>query len=527
MLKVAYAQQAGKRLDKVETLLKTRPDSAYLLLQNMLNDAIEKGDKLTEADCHQQIGLVFYNNGNYTHSLDHLLKAEKIFREQDQADKLARTLNYIGHVYYSNKQPDLAKKEFEVALQIYLQQKNLNGIALTYGNLGYLYEKKLIYDSANYYQRRALELYGNTNDSAGMAKIYENMGSIFEDQGKFDSAKIYFENALAISRLYNDEINIIVLLNNLGDINRKTGKYFQGLPFTRQAICLSKKTQSLYQLAGAYKDMAKNYEQLRIFDSAYYYNELSRQLVQDIYSESNNRQIALQETIYEVEKKNNQITQLALDKKINMFSTVGIILGIVLLATLAGVTISRQRLKIKNEIKLNEQNKHIYETGKALMQVELKNKNLEEEKLQSSLDVKNKELSAHMLHLIQKNQLLDELRGVLNEVVNDDKRDHKKQLKQLAQKINLSFSHDIHWNEFRKVFEQVHQSFFEKMREICPELTANDLRLAALIKMSINSSDISTLLGISADSLRVTRYRLRKKMKLEQGDSLTRFIQSL
>ncbi|WP_157830375.1 hypothetical protein [Siphonobacter sp. SORGH_AS_0500] len=45
--------------------------------------------------------------------------------------------------------------------------------------------------------------------------------------------------------------------------------------------------------------------------------------------------------------------------------------------------------------------------------------------------------------------------------------------------------------------------------------------------MNLTSSDISTLLGISQDSLRVTRYRLRKKLNLAAGESLTAFIQGI
>jgi hypothetical protein len=45
--------------------------------------------------------------------------------------------------------------------------------------------------------------------------------------------------------------------------------------------------------------------------------------------------------------------------------------------------------------------------------------------------------------------------------------------------------------------------------------------------MNIDSSDIATLLGISSDSLRVTRYRLRKKLNLEKGENLSAYIQGL
>jgi len=38
---------------------------------------------------------------------------------------------------------------------------------------------------------------------------------------------------------------------------------------------------------------------------------------------------------------------------------------------------------------------------------------------------------------------------------------------------------------------------------------------------------MATLLGISQDSLRVSRYRLKKKLNLENGESLTGFVQSM
>ncbi|MEI9807448.1 MAG: hypothetical protein WDO16_05940 [Bacteroidota bacterium] len=161
------------------------------------------------------------------------------------------------------------------------------------------------------------------------------------------------------------------------------------------------------------------------------------------------------------------------------------------------------------------------------MQAELRNKYLEEEKLRSSLEVRSKELSAHTLHLIQKNQLLEELRTKLNEIVADDKRDQKKQLKQLTQKISMSFSQDNYWDDFRAIFDQVHQTFFTNLKQYADSFTPAELRLVALLRMNLSSADIATLLGISQDSLRVARYRLRKKLNIAEGESLTAFIQRL
>ena len=525
----ATAQQAqwDFTLEKTEVLVKSEPDSAYVVLKELMMQAREKNDMLTEGICLQQIGQVFYHHSNYTQATDHLLQAEKIFREKKESERLARNLNFLGRLYYSNKQPELAARQFEEALRINTQLRNIKGLAFTYGNIGHLYEKKLMYDSAYIYQQKALQLYRSENDSMGMAKIFENMGSIFEDWSRFDSARICFEKALLINQRHNDEIAQIEILNNLGDVNRKTGRYAEGLVFTKQALLLAQKTKSQYQLASACRDMARGFELLLRFDSAYYYNELSRELVENIYSSSNNRQIALLETVYEVEKKDSEIAKLALDKKINRITAIAIASVVLLLIILGIVVISRQRLKIRNEKALNTQNTHIYETGKVLMQAELRNKYLEEEKLRSSLETRSKELSAHTLHLVQKNQLLEELRSKLNEIVNEDKRDQKKQLKQLIQKISINFSQDNYWDDFRAIFDQVHQTFFTNLKAHAENLSPAELRLVALLRMNLSSTDTATMLGISQDSLRVSRYRLRKKLNLPEGESLTAFIQGL
>jgi DNA-directed RNA polymerase specialized sigma24 family protein len=112
-------------------------------------------------------------------------------------------------------------------------------------------------------------------------------------------------------------------------------------------------------------------------------------------------------------------------------------------------------------------------------------------------------------------------------MVKEDKRDQKKQMQQIILQINESFNHEQHWKEFTTAFEQVHQQFFDNIKKHSNELTSADMRLIALLRINLDSADIATLLNISTDSLRVSRYRLRKKLDMAQGDNLTAFIQSL
>ncbi|WP_232073912.1 tetratricopeptide repeat protein [Spirosoma aureum] len=515
----------AQSLTVAEQLSRQYPDSAYRFIRVLLNQAVTQNDRRTEGDCLQQIGLLFYHQGSYAQAIDYLLQAQKIFRSVNDSNRLARNRNELGKVYYYNEQSDLALNQFTEALTYYSQSRNAQGLARTYANIGHFYEKRLDLNQAYRYQKLALSNAGRTNDRAGLSTIYENLGSIFEDREQYDSAQYYYQNALSLSQQTHDEIGQIEIINNLGDIFRKTGRYQRGLERSREAMQLAQQKKERYQLSSAYRDIAKTFRLMNQPDSAYTYLERSRDLVDEIYAVENNRQIALLQTLYDVERKDSEISQLNARKRVDFIAITATVIVLLLIGILAAVIISRQRLKICNEQALNQQNQEIFRTQNELMQVALKNKQLEEENLKSQLELKSKELTTHTLQIIQKNQVLEELKDDLTKVLKDDKRDKKKLLKQLVQKITLNFSQDKYWADFRAIFEQVHPHFFRDLTQQFPDLTSTDMRLIALLKMNISSADVATLLGISTDSLRVARYRLRKKLGLLEGESLSAFIQ--
>lgn len=522
---IVRIQVSAQTLTNTEQLSRQYPDSAYRLIKVMLDKAISQSDQRTEGDCLQQIGLLLYHQGGYVQAIDYLLQAQKIFLNTRDANRLARNRNELGTVYYYNEQVERALSQFNEALAFYRQSNNAQGLAQTYANIGHIYEKRHAPKQAYRYQKLALANSQAAKDVTSLTKIYENLGSIFEDESQYDSAYYYYQNALTLAQQTHDEIGQIEIINNLGDIFRKTGRFEQGLKRSREAMQRSIQTGEVYQLSAALRDMAKTYRLLNQPDSAYVYLERSRDFVDAIYAAENTRQITLLQTLYDVERKDSEIAQLNAQKRIDFIIILAASVVLVLIGILGVVIISRQRLKIRNEQALNQQNQQIFQTQNELMQVELKNQQLEEENLKGQLELKSKELTTHTLQIIQKNQVLEELKEDLTAILNDDKRDQKKQVRQLVQKITLNFSQDKYWDDFRTIFDQVHPYFFTQLTQQFPDLTATDLRLIALLKMNISSADVATLLGISSDSLRVSRYRLRKKMGLAEGESLSAYIQ--
>jgi tetratricopeptide (TPR) repeat protein len=531
------------------------PDSAFLQFKEAYNRALKADQPIAQGTALQQMGKLCFHMGHYAQALEYYLQANGLFRDHKREDLLAYNVTDLGILHYYNRDTAAAYQSFRQALQLFARQHNTRGMALTYGHIGFLFEKKHRYDSAHVFQMMALKEYQAVGDVDAMAKIYENLGSIYEDLEHYDSAMYYFHRAQESYNRSGEKTAHIEVLNNIGDTYRKTGRYREALQYTWMAVRSSLSINESYQLSSAYRDLAKTYNLLGKNDSAFHYLELSRKYLLDIYSTESATQIAFLQAQNDVQKKNNEIQQLQHAHRINTIVTISVVVIIVLLLSLGLLVFNRQKLKNRNERSLNEQQQRILETQNRLMDAELNTKRLEEAQLKARLlteqlekdkldadlrnkvleetllkdqiEVKTKELSTHALHVIQKNQLLEQLRNNLEVLVQDEKRDQKKQMKQLLLLINQNFNNDSYWEEFRNTFEQVHQSFFEQLKKVRSDLSASELRLISLLKMNMNSADIATMLGISTDSLRVARYRLRKKLNLEQGGNLAAFLQNI
>ena len=511
----------------LEEIARYRPDSAYLMLKEQLSLQQSKGNRRLEAQVFRQMGQVLFRMGSYPQAVTQLLEADRIFRALDQSEALAENSNILGAVYYYNKQSAESLERFHEALTIYHRTRNGAGLSDTYAHIGHWHEKQRQPDSALYFQRRALEFARLSRNHTAEARIYEHLGSVYEDLEVFDSARHYYEASLARYRSLGLRAEQVGVVNNLGDIFSKTGHPAQGLAYAREASSLAWLEQDKYQMQSAYRDIAECFRDLGRLDSAYIYLEKSRELVQEIYTSDNQRQIALLQTLYAVEQKNAEITQLNAGRKVDHIALIAIFLVALLLGLLGLVVNSRQKLKIRNEQALNEQQQRIHAAEKDLMESALRMKKMEEEGLKQELDIRSRELSSHILHLVQKNEVMEEIRTGLQEIIKDDRRDQKKQLRQLLNKIQVSFAQDDYWNEFRLIFDKVHESFFTNLNRYCPELTPSEVRLLALVKMDLSSADTAKLLGVTMDSLRVMRYRVKKKLRITPDDSLQHFVQRM
>jgi DNA-binding CsgD family transcriptional regulator len=234
--------------------------------------------------------------------------------------------------------------------------------------------------------------------------------------------------------------------------------------------------------------------------------------------------MALMDELFQMKLKDRQILELQQKKKFDEKIRVLFVILILLLLGFSWLIINKKNVKSKVKFQLLEREKEFMLTQQKLMETELSHIQLKDETLRNELESNAKSLTAQTLHVIDKNKMLEGIKHRLQDSLDKDAREQKKNIRNLIKLIEFNFVQDTDWDDFKKNFEKVHEGFFQKLNSKSKDLTPSELRLASLMRMNLSSKDIASTLNISQDSLRISRYRLRKKLALEKGESLQQFI---
>jgi hypothetical protein len=138
---------------------------------------------------------------------------------------------------------------------------------------------------------------------------------------------------------------------------------------------------------------------------------------------------------------------------------------------------------------------------------------------------KSQELANSTMGIIRKNEILIDIKEQLDGLKSEHgARFPEKNYKKLSEMIETNLSSEENWRIFEKNFNEVHEDFLKRLNTEFTDLTAGDLKLAAYLRMNLTSKEISPLLYISIRGVENKRYRLRKKLNLQEEDNLTEFI---
>lgn len=174
----------------------------------------------------------------------------------------------------------------------------------------------------------------------------------------------------------------------------------------------------------------------------------------------------------------------------------------------------QKRLQYLHQLELEKSEKEI---------VKLKN-----EKLEAEIDHKNTELASAAMHLVQKGELLGNIREELTRLkkgVNGDgaAEEFKKMLRILGEENKM----DKDWEQFAVHFDKVHSDFLQILKGVYPQLSSHELKLCAYLRMNLSSKEIAQLENISVRGVEISRYRLRKKLGIPTETNLFDFLMAV
>ena len=363
--------------------------------------------------------------------------------------------------------------------------------------------------------RKGLDLLHECTNHLFMLQYFAVFGEIETKLENYEVAIDYLNKSVShsvLSAKNTSEFDGAYMSNiyeQLGMTYQKINDLDGSLTSYRKAMQYCSRELFPYHYQRVAKGISTTFTLLGMQDSAIYYYKEFHDLSEERTNEQSIREITQMELKYEHEKElerkeyENKLNKSVQKKKSQLlnFSFIAVILFLVIL-----FLIYRNALK-KSEFK----RKH----------AELTQKNLEME-----LDYKNKELITKAIYFHRKEEFIQSVAEKIKEFRLRCKPKDDRELGLILKELEQDGSQK-EWTEFELRFNEVHDEFYSRLKDKYPELTHNDLKLCAFLKLRMSTKEIASITFQSLNSINVARYRLRKKLHLETDTNLNEFMSEL
>ena len=460
------------------SLAQNRYIEALKLYQYCLDTSIENNFNSLTPHLYHNLGELYLDIQDYDDAQEYLDNAYKLFNELGDEYNAAHALSNISSIKSILGDDDKAIQGYLDVIRVFSVNENWEDIAVAYNAITEIYLKNQDFKKAEEYLTIALNTINNTSGtysgplSLPKSKIYTTASKLLYYNGKIKESTDYAYKAL-----------------NLSYVNSYKKKIFEN------ALILS-----------------KIYDQNKKLDSALAYTKIYIEYNEEYQNEYDLKritQLKMQHEFDEILKK-KQIDDL--HRKADYKRKELIYIGVSILTILATIIMI---LLYRNQ-----------KTKTAKIMLLQKNLELEKAKLNQEIDYKKKELASNMMYLIEKNEFITSIARKLVELKPTAKKDNQNILQQIINELKLNSSSKI-WDEFELRFKEVHSDFYDALSEAFPDLTPNEVKICAFLRLNMSTKEISSITHQSVKSINMARFRLRKKLNVEREENLIAFLTQL
>lgn len=452
------------------------------------------------------IGDVYRYLGEYTKALEYYLQGLKLAEALEDIPRKAALLNSLGLISFKEKKYDKALEYYHEGLILAEELDFDFYISAFLANIADIYAEKGNFKKALDFHFRSLEIERQQQNLDGEAQSLSSLGFIYKQMENYEKAVESFKASLAIADSIGAARSIALNCNQLSWIFRNQKRLQESLAYGQRALESATRQGFKEQIYAAHLNLAKGYAAMSNYEQAYENYKSYTSIKDSVFNETKTEQMTEMQVKYETEKKEQQIASMQKEAEIEVFKRNAYALGLFGTFIIAVLIIGWLKVRMNRAKKIKEQEDFL--TGEKLRLYE-------------------KELKRFTKNALEKTNRIESLNQELEKVREEIVDGSGRYLGHLDKLMQATILTEMEWEEFKTLFEKVHPSFFGNLRTRYPDLSAAEIRMAALVKLNLTSKEISGMLGISHESVNKSRYRLRKKLNLLKDEKLETHLKNL
>ena len=411
--------------------------------------------------------------------------------------------NLIGEIYRVKGEHKLSINYFHNAINIEKKASTNKSLSTYYNNIGLAHIELAHLDSASFYLKASYDLIMELDIKNQKSAINISFGKLYLAENNPEEAMRFYANTMQ----YN-------LSDHPDQFELYQDAYF-GMSICAEQIGDYKNAFNAYKKYQEYQSKILNYSK----QASVFQNQIL------IEREMHNKELVILNAKIVLEQKYKRALVIIICV---VFLIVGLILYVLRLRNKSAkqkiiLINSDNKIKELELAQIKSVNK-ILETEKSQRAQQERIKELERFKLAEKVDFQNRELSTNALHLLNKNDILAQIKEKVSDLSSVSVDEIERSVKQIKYLIKDNLHLDKDWLLFKKHFTDVHPDFFSALNNQFPALTADELKLCAYIKIQLSTKEIARLINITVVAINKRRNRMRKKLNLTPDVDLHDFL---
>ena len=461
--------------------------------------------------------------GDYVSAIEMFTESIELSKQTDNKKRMTTCYLEIGITLLDRGAVDKAMKYFEEGLSIAKETGNKVGVANALTSIAAAYKSKGSLDTSLIFSRQALKIRSELKMDRHIAGSEKSIGATLIEMGRYTEAEFSLRRALSIFQKLNEKTGIVITNLNIADAMNRQGKP-EAIELAGQALQAAKEINNPNLLSYVYDKLSDFYAGNLDYAKAFEYQKKHEAIKDSLFTAEKERMLAEVETKFQSEKKDRDIALLQERAKVERNRNILLIVLLVVFLIVIFLLFFMFRYKstaFKRQQKLLEQEKIIH-----IQENELTNK--EKQLLEEQLESKNRELASKALEMLRYNDAISSIIEKLENLNHSLKENPEvtKPIKDIIRELENHNKQNI-WSEFDKIFKNIHSDFYDKLLKICPDLSATEIKTAALLKLNLTTKEIAAITFKSEGGIKTTRYRLRKKLGLSSDDKLVPFLMQI